>query len=631
MTDDNAEAARQHIKKRRKIEPKAKAPDPDADVHFDRVFVQPLPEDCPVIPLGHANGVNYFIDKAGQLRDLTDEKMGRLKLINLFGDASFLYRHWPRKDANGFVTGWRPEQVCETLTRACLERGVIDVAETVRGRGAWKGPRGELIMHCGDVIVFGDPPDDDRVPGKVTAYEPGHIDGYVYPRAAALPRPFHERVPEAPGPNGSPADQLFKHLQSWHWARGDMDARLLLGWIAAAMIGGALEWRPLVWITGGRGTGKSTLHALLRALFDTALISVSDTSAAGVWQKLKHQTLPVAIDELEAEEDPRKAQNVIKVARQAASGGIILRGGANHEGAEFQARACFLFSSILIPPLQGQDRSRMAILELRDLRRDGAGKTVPMPVLRPDVAALIGTKLRRRMFDQWSRFASIYETYRSELAQHGHSARGCDQFGTLLACADLALHDMEPSDRPGNSVAALAERLKVQTLAEAADDMTDELAMLTHLTSQRIDPWNDGRRHGLGEWIAKAAKPPPAPHLVPAEQMEEADDAHSAIQRVGLKIHELEGRRWLAIANTHAELARLFLGTHWAGRSGAGAGAWVQAARRLQGAIPGPPVWFASIGRTVRATLVPIELVVTPAPAPAPTPAPVVDPSAQQG
>jgi predicted ATPase len=39
----------------------------------------------------------------------------------------------------------------------------------------------------------------------------------------------------------------------------------VLGWIAAATIGGALDWRPSLWITGDLSTGKSTLLERLGA------------------------------------------------------------------------------------------------------------------------------------------------------------------------------------------------------------------------------------------------------------------------------------------------------------------------------------------------------------------------------
>ena len=37
----------------------------------------------------------------------------------------------------------------------------------------------------------------------------------------------------------------------------------MLGWLAAGKLGGALDWRPLIWVTGGSNTGKSTLLSSL--------------------------------------------------------------------------------------------------------------------------------------------------------------------------------------------------------------------------------------------------------------------------------------------------------------------------------------------------------------------------------
>lgn len=609
MTDD-AEATKAALQKRRKVERKPPAAAPRDDGARPIRWVKALPEDCPVVALGHHSGALYFLDAAQQLRTIEAEKLSRLALINLFGDANYLATHWDRRDANGTLLGWRPEQVAETLTRAAFAAGVIDVADKVRGRGAWRGSAGELIFHCGDVIVIGPKPGER---GAVRDVAPGMIDGFVYPRAPRLPRPLAERVDA----KASPAEKLLALIKSWNWVR-PIDPHLLLGWIVAAMIGGALDWRPLMWITGGTGTGKSTLQAMLRAFFGDALISVSDTSAAGVWQKLKHQTLPVGIDELEAEEDPRKANNVIKVARQAASGGVILRGGANHEGAEFKAQACFLFSSILIPPMPSQDRNRMAVLALRKLA-DGARS----PLIKPEELGLWCAMLRRRMLDEWDRFAPLLELYRAALEAQGHSARGSAQFGTLLACADLALHDLMPNERDGDSVAAAALQLNVETLAETADDVADERAMLQHLMSQSVDIWNDGHRKTLGEWVAKAAKPPQAPQIQGVDEPAEDTAAH-AIQRYGLKIVERPAEpgaaptRWLAIANSHAELAKFFAGTRW--RSvGGDAGAWVQAARRVPGhQVTKAPIYFASAGVVSRATLLPIGFVLA-------RPAPVTD------
>jgi hypothetical protein len=148
---------------------------------------------------------------------------------------------------------------------------------------------------------------------------------------------------------------------------------------------------------------------MLTGIFDGALIAVSDASAAGVWQKLGHSTLPVILDEVEAEEDNRRGQGLIKFARQAASGGLVLRGGSDHGASEFTARSGFLFSSILIPPLQPQDRSRMAVLELKELQGNSE------PNLDTRHLSDLGQRLMRRLVDGWARWGATLDMYRAAL------------------------------------------------------------------------------------------------------------------------------------------------------------------------------------------------------------------------
>ena len=148
------------------------------------------------------------------------------------------------------------------------------------------------------------------------------------------------------------------------------------------MLGGALEWRPMVWVAGDKGTGKSTLQKVVKGVFGRGgLIPAVDASAAGLWQSLGHSSLPVALDEVESEEDNRRNNNLLKLARVAASGGQMLRGGSDHKQASFTVRSCFLFSSILIQSgknlgkaSSGNFRSLEVILLHRDKKRLFSGE-----------------------------------------------------------------------------------------------------------------------------------------------------------------------------------------------------------------------------------------------------------------
>jgi len=580
-----------------------------------------LPEGCPVLPLGLSGDTSYYLDAIRQLRSLEAKSHGRLQLLHLFGARQQLvYRYWPRWDKEGALSGWRPEKGAEHLMSACARKGVWNPFERVRGAGAWRGLGGELILHCGDGVWIGpsaaqharalEAADKLRVEDRIGYLtrelaglwiQPGAHDRFVYPASAALARPGID--PEKLGKRfakTAPGVALFDILKSWNWKRGETDARLMLGWIVAAMLGGALHWRPMAWLTGGAGTGKSTLQALLKMLFgEEGIVPAADSTAAGIWQQLAYRSVPVALDEMEAEQDNRKNLSVVKLARLAASGGQMMRGGADHAGVSFTLRSCFFFSSIDIPPLMPQDRTRLAILELNKLH----AKAVP-PALDAGEIDALGRALRHRVVEHWHRFDDTLEAYRAALIAEKHSARGADQFGTLLACADLAL---EPNEIPhADAAAEWALKLSASSLAEISDLAAGERGALNHFLSWRADGWSQGTKPMLGELVEWAIKPPTADMVVGEERhwSEENTNARKLLQRYGARIEEVDGITYLAIANRHAGLSTIFRDTKWNTPSGE-TGVWVQSLTKLPNARPSEKaLWF---GATAKAVLIPVS------------------------
>lgn len=556
-----------------------------------------LPEGCVVEPLGKQGDTCYYLDAIRQLCALKARDHGRLNIMGMFGQhPEQLYNFWPRKkfidDENKWVTtGWKPEEAAEILMSRCADIGVWDPFTRLRGAGAWAGEQGELILHCGDTILI-----------NGVAHRPGPIGAHVYPAGVALPRPdFALDKDQVQGQ----LERLQALLGTWRWKRPELDVRLLIGWLAAAVLGGALNWRPLIWITGDLGTGKSKLHEAIKLTLGDMLLSVVETTAAGIWQKLGYSALPVAIDELEAEADDRRAQNVIKLARQAASGGVILRGGADHQGAEFTARACFLFSSILVPPLMAQDRSRLAILELEPFPAMSEPPLINRALCRDFGRALV-TALARR----WTRFPRTLDYYRRELGALGFDGRGADQFGTLLACGDLAtIPGTEPPD--ASSAGAWLDEMKAIAAERAGEHVRDHDRCLQHLLTSPLDTGQRGAvRRTVMAWLREAFK---QPNLINNEVDE--SDADKVLGSFGLRVfaapvepeEPAKGMAsFLAVATNHQGLDILFQGKHWAGRSGADA-VWTQALRRLPGARRHGAIRFQGVA--IRCTLVPMSVI----------------------
>jgi hypothetical protein len=559
-----------------------------------------LPDDCPVIPLGQHGKIYYFLDRLKQLQDVPVKDLQRSLIVAMFqpGARDYLRRVWPRKsqDKNTgewVVTGWAPEEAQFDLSEACARRGVWSPRGRVRGAGAWKDIDGALILHCGDrVFKFA------AAGGKPKDTEPGLVGEQVYPAAPPTPRP-HDDAQTAER-RGGPGWQLLSILKTWNWARPTIDPVLLLGWICAGQIGGALKFRPMIWIPGEFGTGKSSLQDLIKWLYGTTgLLSVANASAAGIQQTLGYSSLPAALDEQEASADGRKVTGIIELAREASTGAVRVRGGSDQNAHSFNIQSAFVFSSILMPSMEPQDVSRFAVLDLRELP-----KGAKPPEITERQMNELGRQLLRRMVDGWERFAETLAAYRGALMGSGkHSGRGADLFGTLLACAHLALNDALPSEEILGKWAALLDATK---LAELDGASSDKDSCLNFLLTKTITDQHNRRERSIAEWVERA-------HGL-GEGVGEQERLHASqiLCLKGLKWYPKDGYHYLAVSNNHQGVAEIFRDTKWAATPG-NPGVWRQSLSRLPGAIVGHQVKFPPNNRAV---LVPLALFLPDVPAP---------------
>lgn len=514
-------------------------------------------DGSPVRALGVYGDQHYFLDTRGQLRSLAGSFQKNAMLSIFGGRAGLLGSHFPQFDRNGDPKhgDFNQLKLATAMMQATEERGVWSPTGRVRGPGAWTDEDGQLIWHAGDgVLIDGD------------WHEPGVYEGHVYPASDPVPRPADT------APQGDPAAEVLELFETWNWSRPDVDPVLALGAVCAQMLGGALEWRPVTWLTGDRSTGKSTFQRTLLYLHGgrQGLLQSSDATEAGVRSVIGYSCLPVSLDELEPDDDPKKgkAAAIIRLARIAASGDQTLRGSADQKGYQGNAFSCFLFSSILVPPMPSQDRSRLILLNFDRLSNDA-----PKPKDEPRRLRRLGAALRRLLIDRWGEWPERLELWRAALGAIGHGGRQADNYGTVLALADLVLHQRAPSSEVLDGWAA---KLASWLADEAEDTASNAEDMLVHLMSQPLDVWRRGQRFNVGTWLAMAARLDGAPEEIEAARPE---NANSYLAQFGLRVKGTGLDAQLLIANKPlVGLASLFDGTPWA------AGVWSQAARRVPGA-----------------------------------------------
>ena len=551
-----------------------------------------LPPNCPVHVIGRNGDIYHFIDAASQYKAIHIDKLNPKRLADLFaGHTDVLNHYWPRRDKEGdpHPFKWDYDEAFTSIVNAAARRPLWDPDDAVRGPGGWRGPDGELIFHTGDTLWVA----SASVPGKIGQQPAGEVGEHIYPAAPALPGPAVPSIETL-----AAGRELFETFQTWNWARPALDPVLMLGWVGGAFLGGALPWRPMVWITGDASTGKSTIHNVTAAVFTPrGILQAADASAAWIWQQLKFRSIPVALDELEAEAAPGKEKAIVQLARIASSGANIGRGGADHQAQNFNAKSGFIFDSIYVPPLRNQDLSRMAILELRPLAADA-------PQLEVDPAHYreIGRALQRQLLTQWARFEKTWNVYARAMAAQGHARRAIDQFATLVTCWDLLTRDGAPDadNLAGDEeIPAILAALYPAKLAEVHERNQDWENFLLTLLAKPIDLYRAGRHVTVGECIERA-------HLAPDADVKA--EAERALLNHGMRILGEDGEVWFAIAHKHSGLRELLRGEVWGAGDGATTAVWTQVCERIPGAKKsGKTVRFS--GPSQRCTRIPFDLV----------------------
>lgn len=574
--------------------------------------------ECPVTPIGFEGGHFYFIDSRGQFRAIKAADLNQVGIQDLFS----LYPNYPKwmcprwskpvVDKKGVITkpseivSFEADDIKEILFRACSRHGFFSPADKMRGRGGWTMRGGQFVYHAGDRLWLAEKS------GRFKELPTGVHEGKLYPRLSALPEPWTQPITM----QDNPARVLLETFRKWTWARPDVDPLLLLGWIGVAFLGGALDWRPAVLLLGDRSTGKSTLQKAIKNIFGEALFGSSDTTAAGIYQSMGHDSRPVALDELEPDSDARKLNNVVHLMRTSASGDVGNRGGPTKgEASQFQMYSAFLFSAINNPLHSAQDMSRCAVLRLGPI---DANQARPEPVNIETTGPMILALMMQGWGEGGLNFKRHMDRFAEALKQGGHPKRGQDTYGTLLACAAIMLGDELAADMETHldpeEERFWSEHLSAESLPEVEDAKPNYRQCVDRILTAPVKAWRNVQRNTIGQALADCrttdsegtSREPPlsygdarrdvtiagfgllnARELV-APLMRRKDNPMSlaaALQANGLR----DGDLVLAVPNTSVKVAEHLEGSDWQH------GAWKDALRQCS--VPGVMITNSDITR----------------------------------
>ena len=539
--------------------------------------------------LGFDRGIYFYLpEKAGQVVALTPAQHSKNYLLTLAPLIRWADMFGTESKSGEVQVDWT--SAADTLIEACTKVGVYDPA-LVRGRGAWTDA-GRVIFHVGDSLIV----DSER--HRITQLPETFSSAYFYEHTKHLLGPAEDAL----------SDELaFKMrciAERFRWET-PASANMLLGWIVLAPVCGALDWRPHIWVTGGAGTGKTTIlkafmKPLLGGIYEAA---TGGTTEAGLRGQLKSDAIPVVFDEFEQNEQAQKVmvQNVLSLARVASSeGGKIYKGTTSGGSNAFEIRSMFCVSSINVALFQKADLDRFCVLPLRkdhmakdDWTRFEAGILELATVEN-------GRALIARTLHQIPIIKANAKVLARALAQRFGQRFG-DQHGTLLAGAwSLEAGGGGPLDL--SMAKQWIDQMDWET-REVDESDADEIKCRDAILQHLVD-YSMGQKAQLGELVDCVAKSKALRGVI-------SDELAQILGRWGLKVlrrgfdimpgtEEVCDRPYLAIAHNNRQLSTIFRDTQWANN------AHRAALKRLPGATASKPMHFSGIG-THRATLVPLE------------------------
>lgn len=521
--------------------------------------------------------------------------IGSTRHILLFaGGADFFFRIAPTEKGR---INWDVAE-SEVMERAKVG-GVFDPSR-IRPRGAWLDEAGGLVINLGDRLL---------VDGETQAL--GVRGRHIYTSGASLGIPS----PLPPALTVEGATPIFELLKLLRWRNPSIDPLLAAGFIVIAQVGGALSWRPNVWLVGSSQNGKTTLRQrLIRPLMRLCGPSFgAGSSEAGIRQTIGGDSLPWFFDESESETGLSSVRKVLALLRgntSASEEEHSAKGTTLGRALGFALRSSALLCSITSSADRAADISRLTTLELIKSPADEYTSKVA-PQWNQFTAAL-GLRLLSRIVSRWRELERAIALFKPEVARRAGSLRAGDQIGTLLAGAFFLQHDgiatVEEAGAWLDEISDWGDHCHGDRAADG--DEADETRCLASILGAHLDTVVDGEtlpayagepvkvrttrdRRTIGELIGIVAA---------AQTIDGVEPLYAAalLARFGIRIEAQ--RIW--IANRNAALQKA-LGERWA------AGNWRPLLRRLPGAST-PETVGKFAGVVSRYTDLPLALVCSP-------------------
>ncbi|MFN7110310.1 MAG: hypothetical protein ACK4M2_01640 [Brevundimonas sp.] len=516
-------------------------------------YVNPKVDDCPVIPLGHEGRDVIFALPEGSIRREPAGRIAQMLRTDIYASVagSIFLGNW--RDDEGKI---QLQEAAKWLVRECRDRGVWDADRPQRGYGVWAGDNGPMV-HVGDAI--GEWPLGSENWRPVSEALREDVSGPLWLLRPKMARPSKAATIKQ-------AQNIRAVLNLWSFSpldprapEGLSQADALFGWLGVQLLGAWPRFRPVVNVSGGAGTGKTTLSRLMQAAGSANAGDLLDTfTDAGLKNTLSSEARGLFLDEAEPSTDGQAGpvERALEVIRRMATGeGSSGRKGSINGGAvATSAVGCAYLASIFPVPLG--DAMATRTLEIRMGRLDGRkGTTDDDLEATIEAARALSPALLARALRDAKRFRADVAAIKAALVESKQAHRAADLIASLAAGRRLLLYDTALTEAEAKAEAETWLGL-AQARAERSSSQNPGQGCLQYIWAINSGHLGHDRALTIGELVQ--------------EELEQAGGRASRVLKAwGLIIengHAGTDRPgpWLLVANNHPALEKALRGTEFA-------------------------------------------------------------------
>ncbi len=158
-------------------------------------------------------------------------------------------------------------------------------------------------------------------------------------------------------------DQLYKIVQQWNFLSSEM-AKYLTAFIILAPFSSLMTWKPIIYLLGKRGVGKTTFLDLLQRLWGPLAARLDKSTAYAIGQTVGNTAKIPILDEFENDRHIIEILNLLKNTT-GEEGGTITRGTIGKNAMKYRIKQMFWLASIYAPVADAAIFSRLSIFEMQ--------------------------------------------------------------------------------------------------------------------------------------------------------------------------------------------------------------------------------------------------------------------------